>query len=63
MKQEEIERKYPVNKEYLFESETVELQRIEGISGYVEYIDRPILHPVRYGYITIFQLKPIDIKN
>ena len=67
MKQQEIEAKYPVNKEYIingFEDEQheekVELISINGIEAFVEYIERPIMHPFRYGKVTVFRLQPIE---
>jgi len=70
MNQKEINEKYPIYKDYIISGigcedgiEKVELQRIDGISGFVEYIDRPLLHPFRYGEVTIFRLKPANESN
>lgn len=67
MNQYEIKEKYPVNKEYLISGfgchdgiEKVELQSIDGISGLVEYVERPLLYHARYGEVTIFRLQKLN---
>jgi len=67
MNQKEIEKKYPLYKDYLIKSsepntkdEVVELQLLDGISAHVECHDRPLLHPFRYRVVTVFELTPVD---
>ena len=60
-----IDAKYSIGEEYLIidlmdgTTEKVELQKIDGISAFVEYIERPMLHSKRYGEVTVFRLKPV----
>lgn len=49
-----MKNKYPIYKEYLISGygsedgiEKVELQRVDGISAFVEHIERPLQHPNR----------------
>lgn len=63
----QIEQNYPVNKNYLIsgfgcqdEIEKVTLISINGICAFIEYFERPLLHPVRYAEVTVFRLQKIN---